>query len=264
MTATIDQFRALVKTLDETAAACDVELMGREDIGGPMKEIAAYLRAFSDLPAAISKLEAEKARVEARLPGRVAAAKAARHQIATLETGLGKLRIALAHNEEAAASEGTVNVTVTSPLAAGFPVSRQARVEELRSEIGAVEAEMAGKREALKKAERALKADQTRQRNLAAGIAGIECELGAHSARLTEVAKLVRKTTHYLKNRQEKRDRNRAVKAVKQAPIEVVEATPVETKAAVTDEDIRKMAEMENFPINGPEDLEFARQYFRN
>lgn len=255
---TIDQFRTLTKTLDDVAAKCDVELMGREDIGGPMKDIAAYLLAFDALPKAIGKLEAEKLRIDARRDGREAAIRRARHPLTMLDAKLKKLGETLEHNVAAAASEKPAEVSA-SAKSAGLPPTRQARVEELRSEIAAVEAEKSEPLKALKKAEGFLKGDATRLRNIDAEILKITAEIAALPGRLDEMAESVHRTVRYLKNRQAKRDRKAAEKAAK--PSATVDAV-IADETPPSDDEIIAWASGNGLPVTDDNDLQAARELF--
>ena len=263
MTAPIDLFRTLSNTLDDLVRKVDPELPLAEDIHPAIRRISEYAAGLVRLPAELAKARALKASADAVLPAREESVRKAKHPVTMLEAKLKKLTESIDRNRLAASNEQPAPVAVTVPisLAAKLPATRQEIVEGLHAEKLAAEADLAKARAAAKKAESNRKGAVTRAANLAFEVLAAEWAIVDHDGRLEETVKLLRKTIAHLQNRQAKRDRKRAAHA---PAIETVDATVDQDPKGPTDEDIRKMAASEGLTIDGPDDIEAARQLFFN
>jgi|GEM_PF-3193914 len=259
MTATIDLFRSLAKTLDAVVIKVDKDLPMAEDIHPAIHRVGEYAADMVRLPAALAKLEARKVSVEASVPAREKSVRAARHAVVTLEAKLKKLGERIVRNRSVLTDEDEAPVAQTSAPIDGLALpTRKEIIEGLRKEFLAAEDEIAKARDTLKRAEAFRKGIATRAANLATEIEAARKAVVDHAGRLEETVKILRKTITHLTNRQEKRDRKREAHAA--IPVTVADEAP----KAPTDEDIRKKAESMGLAINGPEDLEAARQLFLN
>ena len=262
MTAPIDLFRTLSTTLDDLVRKVDPELPLAEDIHPALRRIGEYAADMLRLPAALAKFEAQKASAEASLPARDEAIRQAKHPVRMLEAKLKKLGESIDRNRAALTDEDEAPVKASpSPIAGLVLPTRKDIIEGLRKDILAAEDELAKARDTLKKAEQTRKGFVTRAANLAKRIDETKRAITEHDGRLEETVKLLRKTIARLKNRQANHDRKRALRA---QAIETVDRTADEGPKGPTDEDIRKMAASEGLTIDGPDDLEAARQLFFN
>lgn len=263
MTALIDLFRTLSNTLNDVVRKVDAELPLAEDIHPAIRRIGEYAAGLVRLPAELAKARALKASADASIPVREEAVRKSKHPVTMLEAKLKKLGESIDRNRRAASNEPSAPVAASAPigLAANLPATRQEIIEGLHKEYLAVEAELAKARAAAKKAESNRKGAVTRASNLAFEVLVAEWAIVDHDGRLEETVKLLRKTIAHLQNRQAKHDRKRALRA---PTIETVDQTADEGPKGPTDEDIRVMAEAQGLPIDGPDDIEAARQLFFN
>lgn len=263
MTAPIELFRTLSNTLDDLVRKVDPELPLAEDIHPAIRRIGEYAAGLVRLPAELAKVRALKVSADAVIPAREESVRKAKHPVTMLEAKLKKLGESIDRNRSAASNEAPPPAAGTVPTVLGLklPASRQEIVEGLHKEYLAVEDELAKARAAAKKAESNRKGAVTRASNLAFEVLVAEWAIVDHDGRLEETVKLLRKTIAHLQNRQAKRDRKRALNA---PAIETVDRTADEAPKGPTDEDIRKMAASEGLTIDGPADLEAARQLFFN
>lgn len=269
---TTDLFRSLRETLSKTLTEVDIDLTTAEDIQTNLELIDAFADGAENLPVTCAKLEAKKASIEATLPDHEAAVTKAKHAVTLIEAKLKKLCQSLERNRAALADEKPASTREVQALSGlNLPVSRQAYVDELLAEIAAAEAELVQARGEAKKA-------KLRRGGIVGCVASLDKRIVetrkavvANAAHHGEVIKVLRKTISHLRNRQEKRDRKRAQKTVTVPGFENADGSPIEfvdvrldplPKCAPTDEDIRKLAESHGLHINGPEDLEAARQLF--
>ncbi len=258
MTANLELFRSLSKTLDEVVLKVDGDLPGAEDIHPAIAKIGAYAADLIDLPVRLAKAKAKKASAEASVPVREKAVRQARHAVTMLEAKLKKLGERIDHNLYALSSEGDAPAPAPASVLGIKLPTRQEIVEELRKEIASAEDELAAAAAKAKKSESLLKGARTRAVNAADEVAAAEKAIADHAARLEETIKLLRKTTAHLRNRQEKRDRKR------QGHAETVELVPepAAVTAAPSDEDILAQAKACGLDIECPEDLAAARSLF--
>jgi len=271
MTARIDLFRTLSNTLDDVVRRVDEDLPTAEDIHPAIAKIGAYAAEQVSLPVALAKLEAQKASAEASVPARDKAVRQARHAVVTLEAKLKKLGESIDRNRAAAATEEPAPKVAATGFAATLPATRLDLVERLLKEFLAAEEGLAKAQGALKRMEALRKGVDTRTANLTKKIAATVRAIAEHDGRLEETFKILRKTISHLKNRQQKRDRRRKQKTSTVPGFENPDGSPIEfvdvelkARKAPTDEDILKMAESAGIAIDGPDDLETARQLFLN
>ncbi|MEK7546089.1 MAG: hypothetical protein AAB554_03360, partial [Patescibacteria group bacterium] len=244
-------------TLDDVVLKVDKDLPLAEDIHPAIHKVGEYAADMVRLPAALAKLEAQKASAEASVPARDKAVRQARHAVAMLAAKLKKLGESIDRNRLAASNEDTKTVSRTAAyLVPNLPASRQDIVDSLRKEMLAAEDDLAKAKAAAKKAESNRKGVATRAANLTKKIGEARKAVTDHEKRLEETIKLLRKTVNHLRNRQEKRDNKRKACAHKAPP--AVE----ESSKGPTDDDIRWMAEVHGLTIECPADLEAARQLF--
>ena len=267
MTALIDLFRNLASILDALVIKVDGDLPLAEDIHPAIRKVGEYAADMLRLPGELAALEAVLASVQASVPARDAAVRKARHEAATLEAKLKKLRERIDYNRSVLTPEDEKPVTRSASPVPGLALkSRVDIIEDLRTEIIAEEEKLAAAHAVLKRAEAFRKGVGTRMTNLAGKIGAARKAISDHEGRLEETVKLLRKTIARLKARQEKRDRKRSAAGnVAGAVIQIVDACPQPAAPnAPTDEDIRTMAASYGLDIESPDDLEAARQLFLN
>ncbi len=269
MPATIDMFRSLAKILDDVVLKVDADLPAADDIHPAVAKIGIYLADLVRLPAAVAKLEAQKATAAAGIPTRDKAVRKARHAVTMIDAKLKKLGESIDHHRAALSDADDEPVPTSSKVVAGLALpTRKDRIEELRVQILAAEEERGKAQEALKRAEAFRKGVDTRLGNLDAAIAEAKKAVADHAARLDETVRLLRKTINHLRNRQANRDRKRAACGTVSVTVPGADDAdgPLAALAGAgpgpTDEDIRKMCEEAGLPIDGPEDIAAARQLF--
>lgn len=259
MTAPIDLFRSLSKNLDETIQKVDHDLPLAEDIHTAIREIGTYAADMLRLPAALAKLEAQSVSIEASVPAREKAVRRAKNAVDMLAAKLKKLGERIDRNRNAL-TEDDLKPAVRSadPLLDAFVPTRLDIIEGIRKEMIAAEDELAAARTSLKRAEAFRKGVDTRKANLATEIDAAKKALADHGNRLEEIVRILRKTVAHLKNRQEKRDRKRQIRTV--TTVVAPENVAIGALKAPSDDDVRKLAEAHGLSLDGPEDLEVARQ----
>lgn len=215
MNATIDLFRSLSSTLDDLIPKLDQDLPLAEDIHPAIRKAGEYAADIVRLPAALAKLEAQKASAESSVPARDEAVRQAKHAVRMLETKLKKLGESIDRNRAVLTEDDLKPAPkATHPFLDAFVPSRVDIIESLRKEILAKEDELAKAKETLKRAEAFRKGVDTRLANLARDIVAAKQAVVDHAGRLEETVRVLRKTITHLRNRQEKRDRKREERKV--------------------------------------------------
>lgn len=254
-----NKFLDEMKNLDRAVLQVDSELVGAADIHQDLFTLAAYKHELETLPNAFAELVAEKAKADERRARRAEGARKAKHPITMIEAALKKLDESLRHNlasltEAAEASPSDI----AQAFGAALPGTRRERVEQIRREIAEVEATLAEPKAVHKKAAALYKGEVTKSKNLAIKLAEIGRQIGQNRDKLSEMAKLAKKTSTHLRNRQANRDRKAAERLPKEEP--AVEMPAAEAATAPSDEQIRDWAQLMGFgDIRGADDLAAAR-----
>lgn len=259
--------RKLSDVLDETVRAVDADLAMADDIHPAVAKIGGYLAEKARLPAALARLEAQKASAASGIPARDEAVRLSRHSVRTLEDKVRKLGEKIDRNRAALTKDDaeTVEPACVPQALKGLRLpTRTEIIEEARLEMIAAEDGLKAARATLKRAQAFRTGVDTRIANLDREIADVRKAVADHEGRLEETLKLLRKTIAHLRNRQEKRDRKRGARRTSPD----VAGTPdgfVDLRlppCGPSDEEVRRMCEEAGIPIDGPDDLAAARSLF--